>query len=341
MKRLPLLLLATLWLGSALAANPDPWAPNAGPLRVEGPPEMAGVLQRWIAGFARQEPHIAVQVQLRGTDVGLGALTTGRADIALAGRDAAPQEVKGFEWIYRYRPTVVDVMTGSLDHPGHAPALAILVHRDNPLSAVTVAQLERVFNADRQGGHPAPWETWGELGLAGDWAKRPLHLYLPDTESGTGVFFRNKILAGSRTLPWDRLTEVSEGMGPGDERHSAGRRLALAVSRDVKAMAVAPLTAPLPAGVKLLPLAAGGEALAPSADNLIARRYALGRVVHAYVNAAPAQPVDPAHAHPLDPRVAQFLRYVLSPEGQHEVDVDGGFLPLLAEDAVAQSHLLP
>lgn len=328
-------LLALLCLQGAFA-GPDPWAARPGPLRIAGPPEMAGVLRKWIHGFGQEHPGIPVQVQLAGTDVGLGALATGRADIAFAGRAGAPQELKAFEWIFRYPPTAVAVMTGSLDHPGYANALVVLVHRDNPLPAVTFAQLRRLFDPHPLG---SGLRTWEEAGLPAPWSGHAIHFYLPDTESGTGVFFRDRVLDGARALPWRQVREIPDSADRGAGRNDAGDRIARAVATDRLALAIAPLPRRLPASVKVLAVAAGqdGTPLAPSAAALVEGRYPLGRTVRAYVNAAPAHPADPARAHPLDRGVAAFLRYALGPDGQRDVDAAGGYLRLDPREALAQS----
>jgi phosphate transport system substrate-binding protein len=332
---------ASLWWTLAHAAGLDPWSVNHGPVRIEGPREAAGVVQRWIDGFRKQHPEIAIESHLRGTDVGIGALTTGRADIALAGREAAPQELKGFEWIYRYQPSAVEVMSGSLDHPGRSPALVVLVHRSNPLQAFSMAQLAGLFGVGpKSEGRATTPDTWGDLGLAGTWSRRGIRLYLPDVESGTGVFFRSQVLGDTRTLPWARLTEIADSALLGPRRHDAARRLAQAVAHDASAIAVAPLSERQPRSVKVVPLSQGSDAVLPSATGVVARTYPLARVVRAYVNAAPAQPIDPARAHPLDPRVKVFLQYLLSPDGQHDVEADGEYLPLDARRAIAQAESL-
>src|SRR5215510_16111441 len=93
------------------------------------------IVRRWSERFVRYHPGARIEARMLGGDVAMGALTTGKADIALLGREAAPQEVKGFEWIYRYPPSAIEVLNGSLDNPGCSPALAVLVHRSNPLSS--------------------------------------------------------------------------------------------------------------------------------------------------------------------------------------------------------------
>ncbi len=326
MKVIAPFLAAACFAASARAAAPyRPAAPVTGVVRIWGNAEMAGIVQRWANEFTRFHPQARLEARMLGSDVAIGALTTGRADIALLGREPAPQEVKGFEWIFRYRPRPVEVMTGSLDEPGCSPAVAVLVHKSNPISRLTFAQLDAVFS-------PGPHSVrhWGELGLTGAWAGRAIHPYMPGAETGTGTFFRETVLGGARQLGWDRVTEVEDTAGPGAPPHDAGRKLVRLVAADADALAVAPMSAPVPADVKIVALARkeGDEAVLPTRASILARRYPLLRIVRAYVNEAPPKPVDPQVARALDARVAEFLRYVLSAEGQAEVEADGKFLPL-------------
>ena len=331
----------SLVLACAMTARADeryrPLVPARGIIRVWGNQTMAGVVRRWAEGFARHHPGARIEARMIGGDVAIGALTTGKADIAVLGREAAPQEVKGFEWIYRYQPSAIEVLNGGLDQPGCSPPLAVLVHRSNPLSTLTMAQLDALFSADRSLGGNENLRTWAQLGLSGEWAGRTIHLYSPATETGTGVFFRNAALGGTRKLNWERLTEVEDSTGPGALPNDAGRKLAALVVTDPNGVAVAPLSAPLPRDVRVVALAVreGEAALLPSRESLLSRRYPLHRVVRAYVNAAPEKPLDPKMARRLDPSVAEFLRFVLSAEGQAAATADGHYLPLGSE-AVTQ-----
>ena len=331
----------------ATSARPEeryrPLAPVRGVIRVWGNESMAGIVQRWAEGFARHHPGLRIEAHMIGGDVALGALTTGKADIALLGREASPQEVKGFEWIYRYRPSAIEVLNGSLDQPGCSPALAVLVHRSNLLSTLTMAQLEALFSADPRGGGKETLSTWGQLGLSGEWAGRAIHLYSPDTETGTGVFFRNAALGGTRKLNWERLTEIEDSTGPGATPHDGGRKLAALVAADPNGVAVAALFAPLPADIHVVALAIreGKAAVLPTRESLLARSYPLGRVVRAYVNASPENTADLKMARPLDRSVAEFLRYVLGAEGQDAAAADGRYLPLGSEALAQLARLQP
>src|SRR5690606_27349021 len=108
-------------------------------------------------------------------------LYTGQADIVLMGREATESEVKAFEWVNRYRPTAVPILRGSLDRAGQAPALVVFVHRDNPIAAISLEELDGIFGTARENGwrDGQPVATaargaerdirhWGQLGLEGD-----------------------------------------------------------------------------------------------------------------------------------------------------------------------------
>lgn len=320
---------------SAAAHGPEvlpayqPAATVSGVIRVWTNPEMQETVRRWSAGFRHYHPGAQVAADYRGSDVAVAGLYTRAADLALLGREATPSEIQAFEWIYRFRPTRVEVLTGSLDQPGHSPALAVFVHKDNPLASLSLAQLDALFDHEaRRGAHPIA--TWGQLGLGGEWKDRPIRLYTYDAWSGSGRYFRHAALEDSRNLNWDRLREVADS---GAGRNDAGRRILAALAADRYGIAVASLSPDSPGARPLALAGSAGEApLMPSRDALVARRYPLYRSVVALVNRAPGQPIDP--------KVAEFLRYVLSREGQAAAE-GGGYLPLAAPDAARQLERLP
>ncbi len=318
----------------ALDVAPPPYQARkeaAGVVRVWGNPEMKVVLERWEEGFRRANPEVSFENHLTGSDVGMAGLYTGNADIALLGRDAAASEVKAFEWIYRYRPERVEIMVGGLDRPGRSPALVAYVHRDNPLASLTLMQLDAIFSHERLRGAPAAIQTWGDLGLGGDWADKPINLYTFDTETGTGRYFRDAALKDSRKLHWERMKEFKDTSDLGKPSHDAGRRILEALVADRYGLAVA--SGPAPAQVKALALApAEGEGIAPTPENLVSRRYPFVRGIFAYYNRKPDTP--------LDAPVARFLRYVLSAEGQHDVGERDEYMPLTAQAAEAERRKL-
>jgi phosphate transport system substrate-binding protein len=318
----------------ALDVAPPPYQARTeigGVIRVSGNPEMMPLLARWEAGFRRLHPQVRFESQLMGSDVGMAGLYTGKADIALLGRVAGASEVKAFEWIYRYKPDRVEIANGGMS-AGHSPALVAYVHRDNPLVRLTLTQLDALFSAERLRGGPIALRTWGDLGLTGAWANRPIHLYSFDTESGSGRFFREVVLKDSRKLHWERLTEFQDSWPLRPQLHDAGKKMLEALARDRYGLAVA--GGPAGPGVKAVALAAGddSEAVTATRKNLVSRGYPLGRPVFAYFNRRP----DSA----LDAPVAEFLRYVLSEQGQQLVATGPEYLRLDAVTAIAQTGAL-
>ncbi len=333
MKTLAFLLLLALGPFAHGGDTLPPVDPTAGAaaatLSLAGSPALREVANRWIAGFARLQPGVTVEVHFTGSDTGMAELYTGRADVVLLGREPTASEIQAFEWVYRYRPAMVEILTGSLDRAGRSPALVVFVHRDNPLARISVEQLARAFGPEPVDGS-APLRRWGQLGLSGNWASRPIHLYGPDMMSGTGRFFRHAVLGEGRLLNWESLAEFGDS---GLSAHDAGPKILAALAADPEGLAVAWLGADQPA-VRPVPLQAKPDAPAVAAtrETLRERTYPLTRAVWAYYHRKPGQPASPA--------IRDFLRYVLSAEGQQAADSAAGFLPLTPDAAAAQVRLL-
>lgn len=320
MKKLAILALTLAAVASAQALDvlPPPYQVRErveGELRIWGNPEMLPLLERWEKAFQKSHPQVRFVNRLDGSDVGMAGLYTGRADIVLLGRSARASEVKAFEWIYRYQPARVEVMGGSLAQPGRSPALVAYVHRDNPVSRLSLAQIDAAFSAERLRGASAAALTWGALSLTGEWAARPVHLYTVDTESGTGRYFREEALMNSRKLNWESLQEFADHV----PSHDAGRQALDALAADRDGLAVA--DGPAPARVRALALQlADGASVEATRESLIARRYPLARGIYAYFNRRPGTSLDAV--------TSAFLAYVLSQEGQREILPGDAYLPL-------------
>lgn len=319
------LALSMSWtLGSAqeLDSLPqyEPGPAVRGTIRIWGNDAMSAVAQRWADGFRRYQPDVGLQANLRGTGTAMAGLYSGVADVAFMGRPATPKEIMAFEWVFRYKPAAIEIMTGSLDVPGKSPALAVLVHKDNPISQLTLEQLHAIFSCEHRRG-PTSIRTWGELGLNGEWAEKPITAYTYDIETGTGSFFREAVLNFSYKWNWEHVKEFKEipsADRPGDD---AARQIAEAVAKDRYGIAISTVRYTFPE-LKLIPLASreGDSYYTPTANNLVERKYPLTRAVYVYVNLEPGKPIDP--------KLKEFLRYILSREGQAEVRRDKGFLPL-------------
>jgi phosphate transport system substrate-binding protein len=295
-------------------------------IRVWGTAQVQSLARQWDLGLSKAHPRVRVESRLTGSDVGVAGLYTGLADLAVLGRECTAFERKAFEWIFRYPPAQIQIMTGSLDRGGQAPALIASVHRDNPLVQLTLVQLDAIFGHERLSGAPKSIRTWGDLGLTGEWADKSIHLYADDAESGTGRFFRHTVLGDSAKMNWEHFTEF-KGL---DARH----RILAALAADPAGLAVTGGSSEFVPQVKALALArdAGHEAVAASRESLISRSYPLTRAVYAYFNRPPDAPMDA--------RLKAFLRYLLSEEAQRDVVESNDYLPLSSESRRQQLQKL-
>jgi phosphate transport system substrate-binding protein len=310
----------------------------SGTLRVSGNDQMAALLKRWERGFRKFHPEVRFDEWLKGSGSGMYGLEMRTADIALMGRPINPYERYGVyerAWVY---PVEIEVATGSYAVPHKSPAYAIFVNKDNPLAQLTVKQLDGIFGAERGGGWKAlTWDesaahaksdnlrTWGDLGLKGEWAAKPIHVYgPPNLGAGTITYFQSKVMGGGAIFNEDL-------------REYADRRQMIAeLERDPLGIAYAALGYRT-AGVKPLAVAEGGSSrfVSPTRESVANRTYPLARPVYIYYT------IDNAKteiAHPrVDPKVREFLRYVLSKQGQQAVAHEGVYLPLAG--AIADEQL--
>jgi phosphate transport system substrate-binding protein len=316
----------SIWAAAILTVGIASSACGENAVRIWGNPAMRPLLQRWEVGFSKIQPDVKLLLRMNGSDVGMAALYTGKADLALLGREAGENEIKAFEWIYGYKPLALRVVRGSLAVPGRSPALAVCVRKDNPLSQLDMEQLAAIFEHRPASGQP-PILAWGQLGLRGEWTNQSIHLYVDDTESGTGVFFRHAALHDSRALNWEHLSEFK-----------SRAQILAALARDRYGLAVTSLPQHRPEvrdGRDLRSLrlgVAGGTPYAATRVNVIAGDYPLGRDGYAYLNRIPGKPVGAP--------ILEFLQYVLSEEGQSLLRSPDDYLPLPVRAAAEETKKL-
>jgi phosphate transport system substrate-binding protein len=327
-------LLVTVFLGSFLAGFVAPQLQGQGPasllayqpeqqisgtIRSWGNDQMKALMTRWEEGFIKHHPAVRFETTLRGTGTAMAGLYTGVADVALMGRSANSTENMAFEWVYRYKPLGIQVSTGNLAAPGKSYALAVLVHKDNPISQLTLSQLDAVFGCEHLRGSKNA-RTWGDLGLTGEWSARPIHTYGPDIQGATAGFFREVVLKGSYKWSCD-MKELGQ------------QQILEALAADRAGIAYSALEG---LNQQLKPLALsvedGGPYYAPTVETVRERKYPLTRATWIFVNRAPDRP--------LDPKVKEFLRYILSLDGQRDVAQEGDYLPLSTDVLLAQLRLL-
>jgi len=314
---------------------------------------LGGVLKLWEEGFRRLHPGIAFDDKLPTSDAAIPALVTGVTDLGPDGGEPALTEALAFFEVYGYPPTDIVVASGAFDVEGKSNGPVVFVHQDNPIASLTLAQLDGIFGAERTAGMRgfqwAPSEgrgpeknlrTWGELGLTGDWADKPIQTY-GHAPSGTARFFQWKVLGnGDKWNPnYREYVETGSKMiadeDKREQRLGVRSMLANELARDRYGIAwtVMPQAKGI-AGIKPIALAPreGTAAVTPSERTFQDRSYPLVRNIYIYLNRKPGAAVEP--------RLKEFLRYILSRNGQEIVARTGGYLPLTAALAAEQLRKL-
>ena len=319
----------------------------SGPIRNYGF-GLGGVLKIWEDEFRKIHPGVTFQDTLPTSDAAFPALVTGTTDLAPDGGEPAITEILSFYEVFGYHATSITVASGTYDVDGKSPGIVIYVHPDNPLSRVSMSQLDGIFGAERNGGlRGFKWtvsdargadqniRTWGQLGLTGEWADKPIQTY-GHAPSGTSRFFQLKVLKNSDK--WNpNLREYvetdSKMIGDADQAQLGGLQHMLgdelAHNKYGIAWTIVPQAKKLP-GLKALALAAadGGPYVVASKASFQDRSYPLVRSLYIYLNRKPGTAIEP--------RFKEFLRYVLSREGQDAVARNGNYLPLPASEVREQ-----
>jgi phosphate transport system substrate-binding protein len=282
---------------------------------------MQDLLVLYEKGFIRLQPEVQFRNELKSTLAAVPGVYTGRAEIGLLGREIWPTETQAFRAVLGRQPKVIDVATGSYDVPKATYALMIFVHSSNPVRSLSTAQLERIF-----GSSDHRLRTWGELGVGGPRARRPIHIYGFSTDNDKSQIFSQLVFAQDEQWS-DSLRQFRNGAGPDAD---AGAQIVQAVANDPDAIGISNVHYATP-GVKALPLATPDHPapIAPSRENVASRAYPLTRSVYMVF--------DP-EALRMSPAVGEFLRYVLSEQGSEAVAKEGEYLPLPPEVAARELH---
>jgi phosphate transport system substrate-binding protein len=278
----------------------------AGSLGSVGSDTMNNMMTLWAETFRKAYPSVKIQVEGKGSSTAPPALIAGTAQFGPMSRQMRSSEIDQFETRYGYKP--VELKT-SYD------GLAVYVNKDNPIEKLTLAQLEAIFGKSRKRGYKADLRTWGQLGLTGDWANRPISMYGRNSASGTYGFFREHVLQNGdyKTTVKEQPGSASVVQGVTEDRFGIGYSGIGYRTSGVKAVALAE--------TEKGPFSDG------SYEDVQSGKYPLWRFLYVYVNKAPGKP--------LDPLVGEFLKLIFSREGQ-EVVVKDGYMPLSAAQAQAE-----
>jgi phosphate transport system substrate-binding protein len=220
-------------------------------------------------------------------------------------RDITKQESAEFRAKFGYDPTQVKT---AID------MVAVFVHKDNPIQGLTFEQLDAIFSVARKRGYESEIRTWGDLGLTGDWAKKPISLYGRDPASGTYVYFKEHVLEKGDYKPTVKLLPGSSAVVQG-------------VAGDQYGIGYSGIGYKNP-NVRAVPLAKNSKATPVDAEPQYAYdgTYPLSRFLLVSVNYKPNVALSDVNA--------EFLKFVCSKQGQADA-IKAGFLPLPARVAEA------
>ena len=290
--------------GQAVEVDPDikPYTKVggvSGNLNSIGSDTVNNLMTFWAEGFNRLYPNVRIQIEGKGSSTAPPALILGTAQIGPMSRAMKPTEVDSFERRYGYKPTQIRT---SLD------ALAVYVNKDNPIKGLNFSQVDAIFSKTRKGGYREDITTWGKLGIRGEWANRPISTYGRNSASGTYGYFKKKAL-----FKGDYKNSVKEQ--PGSASVVQG------VTEDRFGIGYSGIGYKT-SGVRAVPLAKKDNSYKEAViENVLDGSYPLARFLYVYVNKKPGKP--------LDPLILEFVKYILSKEGQ-EVVIKDGYIPLPA-----------
>lgn len=269
----------------------------SGNLSSVGSDTLANMMTFWAEEFKRQYPNINIQIQAAGSSTAPPSLTEGTSQFGPMSRKMKSKEVESFEKRYGYKPTEVRV---AID------ALAVFVNKDNPIEGLTIKQVDAIFSSTQKCGNDKNATRWADVGLKDSWAGKDIQLFGRNSVSGTYGYFKKKALCKG-----DYKNSVNEQPGSASVVQS--------VASSLNSIGYSGIGYKV-AGVKAVALSKkGGPFVEATMDNAISGKYPLSRFLYVYVNKHPNKPLSPLQA--------EFIKLMLSKEGQGIVKKDG-YIPL-------------
>jgi phosphate transport system substrate-binding protein len=298
------LVLSASAFGQALQVDPalpdyKPASGVSGNMKSIGSDSLNNLMALWAEGFRSFYPNVQIEIEGKGSGTAPPALIGGNAQFGPMSRPMKSAEIQEFEKRYGYPPTAI---RGAVD------ALAVYVHKDNPIKCLSLQQVDAIFSKTRNGGHPRNITTWGDVGMTGEWASRPISIYGRNSASGTYGYFKEVALFNG-----DYKDEVKEQ--PGSSTVVQG------VASDIAGIGYSGVGYKT-ADVRSVPLKteADGECFDALAEHAVSGDYPIARFLYIYVNKNPNEKLDPVRG--------EFIRFVYSKQGQEAV-VRDGYFPVL------------
>lgn len=273
----------------------------SGSLSSVGSDTLANLMTFWAEDFKKEYPNVNIQIQAAGSSTAPPALSQGTSNFGPMSRPMKDNEIQDFEKKYGYKPTAVPVAVD---------ALAVFVHKDNPIKGMSMPMVDAVFSSTRKCGFEKEVKKWGDVGLSGAWVGRDLQLFGRNSVSGTYGYFKEHSLCKG-----DFKANVNEQPGSASVVQSVANSI-----NGIGYSGIGYTTS----GVKAVPLkGSDGEFVAATPKNALSGKYPLARFLYVYVNKDPKKPLQPLQA--------EFLKLVLSQQGQAIVEKDG-YVPLPASE---------
>lgn len=276
-----------------------------GAVRISGYNDMREMLEALGRIFIEAHPGIRFEWDLRGTRFAPVALASGASAFAPMGAEFTPAQLADFRQKTGEEPLAIRVAHASIDPQALSGPLGVFVHRDNPLSALTLKQVARIFTGEAT--------RWGEVGLGGAWAERPIRAYGVERDRVLALFLKEKVLGGrefaAQTQGFPQSADVVKNIA--EDVSGIGFAAAMRARSGVRALALAARD--------------GEEAVAPTTEGIMSGAYPLDRYLLIYVR------------QPISSVAREFLRLVLSGEGQTAIaGASQGYLPLAPSVAAAE-----
>jgi phosphate transport system substrate-binding protein len=273
----------------------------SGQIKSVGSDTLNNEMELWAKGFEALYPGVKIEIEGKGSATAPPALLEGEAQFGPMSRPMTKGEVDAFEKKYGYKPAHFRVA---------ADALAIYVNKDNPILCLTLQQLDQIFSSTRKGSGSRSIDTWGDVGMTGEWATRPISIFGRNSISGTYEFFKQTVLYGG-----DYKEAVKQQPG--------SAAVVQSVANDKFAIGYSGIGYKTD-GVRTVPLAAyyGRPCYETTEEATYSGKYPIARYLYIYLNKKPNEPLDPLRA--------EFIKYILSKDGQTQTE-KGGFFPITNE----------
>lgn len=269
----------------------------SGNLSSVGSDTLANLMTLWAESFKRHYPNVNIQIQAAGSSTAPPALTEGTSNMGPMSRKMKDKELESFEKRYGYKPTAIPV---AID------ALAVFVHKDNPIKGMSIADVDAVFSNTRKCGSAKAVNRWSDLGVAGNLGQQTIQLYGRNSVSGTYGYFKKRALCKG-----DYKSNVNEQPGSASVVQSVSTSL-----NGIGYSGIGYKTS----SVRAIALSKKGtDYISATPEMAVSGKYPLSRFLYVYVNKAPNKPLSP-----LD---REFIKMVLSKSGQ-QVVVKDGYIPL-------------